>query len=195
MIPRYFSILCIACFACINIATAQTVTLNITQNYILPETPEIKQNGDTLKSSVFTGNQWYRDGEKIEGATNPSLVITQSGSYSVTVSNEAGCTAASASYAAIKTGVVLLPDTDFNYKIYPNPNDGYFTVELTTSQSGQAELNLFAVDGRKGTSKIVQTDGGTQQIKFSETGLVSGAYTLQIRFGQKVLSKKLIIKR
>ena len=44
-------------------------------------------------------------------------------------------------------------------------------------------------------SKIVQTDVGTQQIKFSETSLVPGAYTLQIRFGEKVLSKKLIVRR
>ena len=184
-----------ACFVFINIATAQTVTLNITQNYTLPETPTIKQNGDTLKSSVVTGNQWYQDGEKIESATKQSLVITQSGTYSVMVSNEAGCSVASANYTAIKTGIGLIPDAGFSCKVFPNPNDGYFTVELTTTRNGQAELNLFAADGRNVTSKIVQTDGGTQQIKFSEIGLVPGAYTLQIRFLRSVVSKKIIIKQ
>lgn len=180
---------------CTGQISAQTVTLNITQNYTLPEMPVITQNGDQLLSSVSVGNQWYFNGTKIEGATQSSVVITQSGTYSVTVSNEVGCSAASANYAAIKTGVGLVPDADFSCKVFPNPNDGYFTVELTTSRSGQVELNLYATDGRNVVSKIVQTDVGTQQIKFSETSLVPGAYTLQIRFGEKVLSKKLIVRR
>lgn len=179
---------------CIGQVSAQTVTLTITQNYTLPETPVITRNGDQLNSSVSTGNQWYFNGTKIEGATQSSVVITQSGTYSVTVSNEAGCSAASVNYAAIKTGVGLVPDANFSCKVFPNPNDGYFTVELTTSQSGQAELNLYATDGRSVASKIVQTDLGTQQIKFSETSLAPGAYTLKIRFGTRVESKKLIIK-
>ncbi len=179
---------------CTGQLSAQTVTLNITQNYTLPETPVITRDGDQLNSSVSTGNQWYFNGTKIEGATQSSVVITQSGTYSVTVSNEAGCSAASANYAAIKTDVGLIPDASFSCKVFPNPNDGYFTVELTTSRSGQVELNLYATDGRNVVSKIVQTDGGTRQIKFSETSLVPGAYTLQIRFGARVESKKLIIK-
>ncbi len=179
---------------CSGQISAQTVTLNITQNYILPETPVITRNGDQLNSSVSTGNQWYFNGTKIEGATQSSVVITQSGTYSVTVSNEAGCSAASTNYAAIKTEVGLIPDFGFTFKVFPNPNDGYFTVELTSSRSGQVELNLYATDGRSVASKIVQTDGGTQQVKFSETSLVPGTYTLQIRFGARVESKKLIIK-
>lgn len=179
---------------CTGQISAQTVTLTISQNYTLPETPVITRNGDQLNSSVSTGNQWYFNGTKLEGATQSSVVITKSGTYSVTVSNEAGCSAASANYAAIKTDVGLIPDASFTCKVFPNPNDGYFTVELTTTRSGQAELNLYAADGRNVVSKIVQTDTGTQQIKFSETNLTPGTYTLQIKFGQKVLSKKLIIK-
>jgi hypothetical protein len=179
---------------CVGQISAQTVTLNITQNYTLPETPVISQNDDQLKSSVSIGNQWYFNGTKIEGATQSSVVITQSGTYSVTVSNEAGCSATSTNYAAIKTGVGLVPDAGFSCKVFPNPNDGYFTVELTTTQSGQVELNLYATDGRSVASKIVQTDGGTQQIKFSEASLTPGAYTLQLRLGARVESKKLIIK-
>ncbi len=176
-------------------ATAQRITLNVHQDYTLPETPVITQNDDQLNSSVATGNQWYFNGTKIEGATQSSVVITQSGTYSVTVGNEAGCIAASANYAAIKSGVGSIPDAGFSCKVFPNPNDGYFTVELTTTQSGQTELSLYATDGRSVASKIVQTDAGTQQIKFSETSLAPSAYILQIRFGAKVLTKKLIIKR
>ena len=41
----------------------------------------------TLESSSPTGNQWYRDGNLIGGANNPTLVVTQVGDYTVTVSD------------------------------------------------------------------------------------------------------------
>jgi hypothetical protein len=114
-----------------------------------------------LNSSVSTGNQWYKDGMKIEGATQSSVVITQSGIYSVTVTNEAGCSSVSANYAAIKTAIGTIADACFACMVFPNPNDGSFTIELTTGQSGEIELYLYAVDGRKVASRIVQAEEGT----------------------------------
>src|SRR6185312_7296063 len=39
----------------------------------------------TLHSSLHSGNQWYKDGVMVPGATADSLVTTMSGSYSDTV--------------------------------------------------------------------------------------------------------------
>ncbi len=53
-----------------------------------PETPTITVTGrSTLISSAARGNQWYRDGVIIEGATEQSYTATESGSYTVTASN------------------------------------------------------------------------------------------------------------
>ena len=53
-----------------------------------PETPTITVTGkSTLISSAAKGNQWYRDGVMIEGATEQTHTATESGSYSVTTSN------------------------------------------------------------------------------------------------------------
>jgi hypothetical protein len=176
-------------------ANAQTVTLAVTQNYTLPDTPVITQNGDLLNSSVSTGNQWYFNGAKIEGATQSSVVVTQSGTYSVTVSNEVGCSAASANYAAIKTDVPVIQVDDFTCKVYPNPNNGLFTVEIESSQSNPLALELFSADGKSVAKQKLKYASGSQTIQFGKANLVGGVYTLQVKFGNRIVSRKLIVKQ
>jgi hypothetical protein len=43
--------------------------------------------GDTLKSNYATGNQWYLNGEIINGATAQNYIGTETGIYSVSVNN------------------------------------------------------------------------------------------------------------
>lgn len=176
-------------------AKAQTITLNITQNYTLPETPVITQNDDLLNSSVSTGNQWYFNGTKIEGATQSSVVITKSGTYSVTVTNSAGCSSASTNYAAIKTDVPVIQTVDFSCKVYPNPNNGLFTVEIESSQSNPLALELFSADGKLVAKQKMKFTSGSQTIQFGKTSLVNGVYTLQVKFGNQIVSRKLIVNQ
>ncbi len=61
--------------------------LNLRINPI-PEPPTITISGKaTLTSSAERGNQWYKDGEPIDGATEQVYVATETGSYYVTASN------------------------------------------------------------------------------------------------------------
>ncbi len=54
----------------------------------IPEPPTITVSGKaTLTSSAENGNQWYKDGEPIDGATEQVYVATETGSYYVTASN------------------------------------------------------------------------------------------------------------
>lgn len=62
-------------------------TLNLRINPI-PEPPTITVSGKAnLTSSAERGNQWYKDGEPIDGATEQVYVATETGSYYVTASN------------------------------------------------------------------------------------------------------------
>ena len=53
-----------------------------------------------LTSSSSTGNQWYKDGNAIAGATNPTLEVSESGTYTVKVSAN-GCTSEASADAVI----------------------------------------------------------------------------------------------
>ena len=72
----------------------ETVTVNP-----VPATPEIDSSGTTefceggsviLTSSSATNNEWLPNGE-----TTPSITVTQTGTYAVTVTNSSGCSATS----------------------------------------------------------------------------------------------------
>src|SRR5690606_5791633 len=59
----------------------------------------------TLTSSSAGGNQWYKNGQAIQGATAQQLVVTQAGDYSVAV-NGAGGTVRS---SVVKVSILSIP--------------------------------------------------------------------------------------
>ncbi len=61
--------------------------LNLTVNPI-PSAPTVTVTGRmTLTSSAERGNQWYKDGEPIAGATDQTYTASETGKYFVTASN------------------------------------------------------------------------------------------------------------
>jgi hypothetical protein len=79
--------------SCIANSVATTVV------FINATTPTITASGSTslcggnvvLSSSSATGNQWYKDGVIIAGATSPTYTATAAGNYTVTVTSVGGC--------------------------------------------------------------------------------------------------------
>ena len=62
-------------------------------------------NGDSviLSSSIALGNQWYKDGAVINGATNQTYTATQSGSYTVRVTT-GNCTSQTSNALVVSVG-------------------------------------------------------------------------------------------
>lgn len=67
-------------------------------NYSLPQTPLISEQGDDLESTEGPSYQWFFDGEEISGATNQTVTPVNNGDYTVVITDEYGCTAASAPF-------------------------------------------------------------------------------------------------
>jgi len=95
------------------VSTATSVTVNP-----LPTTPTISAGSTTtfciggsvvLTSSATSGNQWFRDGAIIVGATNATYTANQSGAYTVISTSTSGC--ASATSAATTVTVNAIPST------------------------------------------------------------------------------------
>lgn len=79
---------------------------------VLPNpVPVISQNGNTLTSSISSGNQWYNGSNLISGATGSSYTPTTSGVFSVLVTNSNGCTRTSNTFNFVFTA---LPVASFN---------------------------------------------------------------------------------
>ncbi len=183
-------------FSVIKTSNAQIVTLEVNQNYELPETPTIIQDGDTLQSSAIYGNQWFKDGDEIEGETDQIMVIDSSGSYMVTVTDSStGCSSYSKTIFVVKTAVSLIESEAFSCRVYPNPNNGLFTVEVESDKTGPVELKLFSINGKLLLSEQASHTPGEQQLQFGNNILMEGIYTLQINFAGKTKSHKLIVNQ
>ena len=99
-----------------------------------PALPVITQTGYTLTSSAAANYQWQFNSADIPGATNQSYNVTQTGYYTVVITDQNGCTASVTTYVLI-TGIADI-FSDANVLIYPNPSDGNFTIELLNQEIG-----------------------------------------------------------
>ena len=187
LITQLLSLICLT-------ASAQKVTLAIHQDYLVPDVPLITQIGDTLRSSSPIGNQWYKDAVELTSETKQNLTVFSPGNYKVTVTYDSGCSSESATYNATETGVSMIQTGDFTCKVFPNPNDGMFTIELESTKSIVFVLELFTSDGKSIVKQSVNHPSGTQQIPFGKTSITAGIYYLQISYGPNNVSRKIIVK-
>jgi hypothetical protein len=172
------------------VVPAQKVTLDINQAYI----PIITQKGDTLISSALTGNQWLMNGALMDGKTNKELIVTESGEYIVVVADNTGCSSSSEPVLVVIDDVASVSASDFACAVYPNPGDGLFQVSIDSDQNSAIRMKLISVDGKTVFKQKSIHSPGKQVLQFGKTGIPTGTYTLQIDFGTKTFTRKVIVK-
>jgi hypothetical protein len=155
--------------ACSTIATT-TVVVNPK-----PPKPTVLIENTALKSSSAINNQWYLGGIPIKDATGQYFNGFSSGAYTVKVI-ENGCF--SESDAIIITGIEQ-DNNNLNIKLYPNPNEGTFWVELP-QQHKLWEIEVFDLNGKCIYSKVqTSSNANKEQISIK---LNSGIYFLRVTF-------------
>ncbi|MCC7303648.1 MAG: PKD domain-containing protein [Bacteroidia bacterium] len=171
---------------CTN-TTIVTVTV-----YPAPATPTITQLSNVLTCNpAFATYQWYLNSVLISGATNQSYTITQTGTYTVVVTDANGCTATSTGFSAIYTGVEEFSLTHFN--LFPNPNDGVFNLEFGILGSHNLTIEIQNAIGQTVYSEKLSTFSGNYSHRFDITSFGKGVYTLSIRNEANQSVKKVIV--
>lgn len=79
---------------------------------------------------------------------------------------------------------------DNDFKIWPNPVDNFVNIDAGSIMSGEANFDLYDVNGRKVMSEVINLDYSTRV----EIDLPTGVYLLQISNGNNSHTDKLIIK-
>lgn len=150
----------------LNSCTASASSLVTVHNTAIPV---ISQNGNVLTSSASTGNQWYLDGTAINGATGHTYTATQSGAYTVVVT-ESGCTSdASAAQNVILAGISTIAQDVIS--IYPNPATNMIMV---TGMHLHSPIEITDLPGRVILYLWVTSESQPVNIE----GLAPGMYLL-----------------
>jgi hypothetical protein len=112
--------------------------------------PVLMRNGNTLSTSVSAVRyEWTLDGTVLPGETNASLAVTQTGSYVVTAYSAGGCKGVSVPFVVdVVMSVAGMPASAFTMDVYPEPNNGFFTVAIRLETPADLDICVCDVLGR-----------------------------------------------
>ncbi|MEQ7801568.1 gliding motility-associated C-terminal domain-containing protein, partial [Pedobacter sp. ASV1-7] len=119
-----------------------------------------------LTSSASTGNQWYKDGSIITGATDQKYVATESGVYRVRFTDAKGCYTVSAGVTVVENPLPPAPTINVDASLLTFCDGG--SVELTSSS---AVGNQWYKDG------VLITDATSQKYVATESGVYTVRFT------------------
>jgi hypothetical protein len=151
-----------------------TATLVLTINPVPNATAT--DNGDgSGTASVGSSYQWIdcSTNSAIAGATNQTYTVTQTGQYSVVVTNASGCSDTSACITISAASIDEL--SKLNIQVSPNPSNGIFNLTLNTSVEGVIWFT-DAMGRFVGTQTL---SGASSVIDLSNT--VTGIYYLSVK--------------
>lgn len=122
------------------------------------------------------------------GDTTANITGLCAGTYNVTVTDAASCAATASVVVSQPAGINGLQVFGAEIKIFPNPNNGKFTLE-THNASLPVSINIYNVLGEKiKTERKEKTHGEKINIDLSNEG--KGIYFVEISTSEKTVVKK-----
>ena len=174
------------------------VTLNLTVLPVLG-TPSIAITGTNIVGVNLPGDtyQWYFNGNAIPGDTTQSIAITQTGNYSVQVTNANGCSITSPAINFVYTpvGIVQLQN-DPELSIFPNPASATLNIQVEgLSAESNITISIYNQIGQQVLTAQQTPHGASLLTQLDVQTLASGIYLVQVQQGSNLVRKKLIIER
>ena len=172
-----------------EVCSGLTYGTAIVRKYPVPAKPEITIYETELISSSCCGNQWYKNGALIPGATSQTYQVTQNGQYFVIV------TLNSCSSEPSDTVDMIVGIPEYNIHrllISPNPSKDRITISLDIGVQENISLALYAPTGI--LVKEIPFSSRTRQenIIVDLAGLPEGLYFIIINTPDKIYSGKFI---
>jgi subtilisin family serine protease len=166
---------------------SDTLTLEIVP---LPEV-EVWPVFDTLYTA-FAGNwtyQWLQSSVPVDGANSHFFKPSQSGSYSVLVTDDLGCSSESEEFDFVITALDEMSEIS-SWNVFPVP----FGDELIISGEKAIDaVHIWSAEGR-----LLYTNelafGQTDVLKINTSGWSSGLYVLSLRSGNSLEMLKVICR-
>lgn len=156
----------------------------------LPATPLVSFNGSQLTTVTgLAGYQWFFNNMVIAGAITATYTPLASGLYKVTVTNTDGCSATSAEYNLVLTGIGNVTLDGNTYSIYPNPADKIINLKVNGNITNKVN---FKIINSLGAEIIIE-----EQLVFNTTisisHLPSGIYFIVLNGKKENGAFKIII--
>jgi hypothetical protein len=173
--------------ACVSDRTAVVATT--------PTAPSISLQGTVLVSTATSGNQWYRNGTAISGASGSSYTPTQSGTYKVIITDASGCQLSSNEIPYTLTATIDETAREINLTVSPNPNNGVFNLSFKVTTKADLTIEILSASGQRVYNSKHKDFTGTFSKKITVDAISSEFYILKIQHDKKTYLQKLLIQR
>jgi hypothetical protein len=152
----------------------------------LPASPVISANGINLSSNMTSGNQWFLNGNPIQGANGQNFTIQTSGWYTVRFTNSSNCSNVSDSVFVIMTSSSNM-SLDQSVRVMPNPfvDVFYLNVDQAYGDLKGATYSITDLMGRQ----IVKSQRLDYTNRIDLTDQENGMYIIQV---DQALSRSVI---
>lgn len=142
-------------------------TLNITQSGSLPS---ITLTADNVAGATYA---WS------DGGTSAATTATTAGTYTVTVTSSRGCVKTQSS-TVISTGINEVSNIN-SVHLFPNPNNGFATLEITANNSSEVNVQVTDITGRTVTMFNKELSSGKNSIALNTADYAGGIYFVTVK--------------
>lgn len=149
--------------------------------------PVVAYDGDSLHTINAVSYQWYKNGIAIHLATQQSYPVTESGKYSVVITDTNGCEHRSEEVdVEIKAGLVEGINIHL-IRIFPNPTKDGTTVRVNNELIG-AQVVVIDQNGRV----IRENTMKRSELYIDLSDYPSGIYFIQLNSNGRSVTKKVV---
>jgi hypothetical protein len=169
---------------------ASSPALSVTVNPI-PGTPVATAEDALLTSSAPEGNQWFFEGEAIEGATGQTYEAGQTGWYWTEVTLN-GCLSDTSNHVYVLiTGIEKHGNSTIS--VYPVPNDGRFTISVRNSGTAPYLVELVSPLGVTVFEQRQISGHGDLKIPVDIGISAGGIYLLILQNSEERIVRKILV--
>ena len=152
-------------------------------------------NGATITVDAFASSYTWINcatGDVIPGENFQSFTAMESGEYQVVI-EIFGCENTSECiYVEVETSVLVENNNQFELKIYPNPSNGVFNIELSELTVSEVELVLLDVSGKVFSVETFAANSNKLIVPMNISDADAGIYFIRINAG-KTITKRVIV--
>lgn len=184
---------------CLGAGTSNSITVNVTTN---PTASFTQTTGNNSYSIVFnntstnaTSYLWDFGNGQTSTQQNPTHVYNQDGTYTVTLTaNSGNCTdVTTATVSVIGVGVEEITNAIEAIRLYPNPNNGTATLEITTTMNADAVISIVDLSGREVMVQNTELFVGNNHIRLSTTEFANGIYFVSVKNGNNNKMVRMVV--
>lgn len=131
--------------------------------------------------------QWFHNGSPISGANSDELTATESGLYSLELSDEYGCVYKSEEMNFTLASLYNLQTT--NIKLFPNPSSSIVNITLDNQNGSVVTIVVNDLRGRE----LIRNQFHSNSYQFDVSQFKSGVYSLVVQLDGSTQSFRLVV--